>query len=155
MWETKKAHLATWDDKDIESINEEKKEEEAFIYLMTMECENIRVDDSDYIASNDDIDDLYSEIYEYLIKDKKNVNLSKKIIATLEIDINGLQKENKLLKKRIESLDISSKVCQICETLKAKVEDLSKPLEKFTNGKNNLVSTRRIRLWAYCLKKFS
>ena len=41
------------------------------------------------------------------------------------------------MKKEIESLDISN-VCQMCETLKAKVDDLTKSLEKFTNGKNNL-----------------
>ena len=64
--------------------------------------------------------------------------MSKKIIANLEIDINMLQKENDILKKKIESLDIPSKVCQMCETFKAKVDDLTKSLEKFTNGKKNL-----------------
>ena len=42
------------------------------------------------------------------------------------------------MKKKIESLDISLKVCQMCEILKANVDDLTKSQEKFTNRKNNL-----------------
>ena len=82
---------------------------------MAMGAKNIKVNDFNSNASNDDIDDLYSEIYDDLIKTKKNICLSKKIIATLEINIDVLQKEYKLLKKKIESLNISSKVCQICK----------------------------------------
>ena len=70
----------------------------------------------------DNIDGFYSELYDNLIKAKRNISMFKKIIVTLETTINVLQKENESLNKRIESLDISSKVCQMCETLKVKVE---------------------------------
>ena len=106
-----------------------------------MEGENIEVNDFDINTSNDendDVDDLYNELYDDLIKVKKNVRLSKKIITTLKTDVEVLQKENDLLKMKIERLDISSKVCQMCEAFKAKVDDLTKSLEKFTNGKKNL-----------------
>ena len=43
-----------------------------------------------------------------------------------------------MLKKKMESLDISSKVCQMYKSLRIKVDDLTKILEKFTNGKRNL-----------------
>ena len=105
---------------------------------MAMRNENIEVNNCDNDFFDDEIDDLYNDLYDDLIKAKKNVNLSKKIITTLELDIETLQKENHLLKKKFESLDISSKVCQMCETLKAKIDDLTKSLEKFTNDKKNL-----------------
>ena len=101
-------------------------------------------------------------MYDDLIKAKKNVKLSKKIIIGLEVDIDILQKVNDELKKKIESPDISSKVCQICETLKVKVDDLIKSLKKFTNGKKNLdtllgnqrfgFNKKGIRVWTKCLK---
>ena len=69
-----------------------------------------------------------------MIKVKKNVNLSKKITTILEIDIRVLQRDNDLLKKKIESLDISLKVCQMCETFKVKMDDLTKFMEKFINN---------------------
>ena len=39
---------------------------------------------------------------------KRNVSMFKKIISTLETDIDVVQKENELLKDKIENLDISS-----------------------------------------------
>ena len=137
----KKAHLATWGDDDIDSGDEEEKEEEALLCLMAIDGENMEVNDSDLNSSDDennDVDDLYSELYDDLIKAQKNVSLSKKVITTLESNVEELQKENDSLKKKIENLDISSKICQMCEILKAKVDDLTKSLEKFTNGKKNL-----------------
>ena len=57
-------------------------------------------------SNDDDVHDLYNKLYDDLIMAKKNVNLFKKIIANLEIDIDVLQKENDMLKKKIESLNI-------------------------------------------------
>ena len=105
---------------------------------MAMEEEKIEVNDTDNDTSDDDVNNLYNELYDDLIKAKRNVILFKKIIITLEINIEVLQKENDLSKKKIGSLDISLKVCQMCETLKAKGNDLTKSLEKFTNDKKNL-----------------
>ena len=99
-WSVEKAHLATWDDENIDSRNEEENEEEALLCLMVMECENIKVNELDSNALNIDINDLYSELYEDLMKVRKNLSLSKKIIGTLEIDVEVLQKENELLGKK-------------------------------------------------------
>ena len=55
---------------------------------MVIEGENFKVNDFDSnTLDNEDVNDLYNELYDDLIKVKKNVNLSKKIIANLEIDI--------------------------------------------------------------------
>ena len=77
---------------------------------MALENEEIEVNGLNSNAFDDDIDDLYNEHCDDLIKAKRNVFISKKIIASLETNINVLQKENDLLKKKIESLNISSKV---------------------------------------------
>ena len=87
----KKAHLTTWGDEDIESGNEEEKEEETLLCLIALEDKNIEVCDSNLNTLNDNgVDDLYTKLYDDLIKAKKNVSLYKKIIVTLEIDIEAL-----------------------------------------------------------------
>ena len=91
----KKTHLATWGDKDIESRDEKEKEEDAVLCLMAMEDERVDVNDINSNSLNDfddDVDDLYNELYDGPIKTKKNVNFSKRVIANLEIHIDVLQK---------------------------------------------------------------
>ena len=59
---------------------------------MVMEGENIEVNNFNFNTSdNDDVDELYDD----LIKAKKNVSLSKKIITTLEMNIKVFQKKKK------------------------------------------------------------
>ena len=48
------------------------------------------------------------------------------------------KKKNDDLLKEIENLKLSSKVYSMCETLQTKIDDLSKILENFTNGKKAL-----------------
>ena len=58
----KKAHLATWGDKDIKYRDKEENQEEALLCLMAMEGKIIEANDSEYNTSNDeddDVDDLY------------------------------------------------------------------------------------------------
>ena len=45
------------------------------------------------------------------------------------------KKEMRFQKKKFKSPNISTKVCQMCETLKDKIKDLNKSLERFTNDK--------------------
>ena len=62
---------------------------------MAMEKEKVEVNEIDIDCldnETDDVNNLYNELYDDLIKAKRNVNLSKKIITTLEIDIEAIQK---------------------------------------------------------------
>ena len=84
------------------------------------------------------MDDLYSELYDDLTKAKKSENLSKKIISSLENDLEKLRRENNDLLKEVESLKSSSNVCSTYENLRNKIINLNKILENFTSGKKNL-----------------
>ena len=59
----------------------------ALPYLMAIDD---KVTNSNSTQSNDDMDDLYSGLYVYLIKAKKGLNLLKKIITSLENDLKKL-----------------------------------------------------------------
>ena len=83
----KRAHLVAQGNDDKGSKCKEDKDEEALLCLITMDDE---ANDSNFVQSNDELDDLYSELYDDLIKAKKSVNLSKKIIISLEKDIEKL-----------------------------------------------------------------
>ena len=134
----KRAHLAAWGNDEDGSDCEESKDEEALLCLMAVNNEVIDFHSAQSDNDND-IDDLYSELYDDLIKAKKSANLSKKIISSLESNSENLQKENDDLLKEIQSLKSSlPKVCSNCEKLQSKIDDLNKTLEKFTNGKKNL-----------------
>ena len=63
------------------------------------------------------MDGLYSELYDELIKAKKSLNISKKIISSLENDLENLQRENNELLKQVESLKSLSNVCSNYENI--------------------------------------
>ena len=66
------------------------------------------VTNSNSAQSYDDVDDTYSELYDYSIKAKRSLILFKKIIASLENDLEKLQRENNNMLKEIQSLKSSS-----------------------------------------------
>ena len=135
---SKKAHVAAWGNEEDGSDCDEGKDEEALMCLMAMGDEDTEVNNFISDLSDDETDDLYHDLYDDLIKAKKNVSMSKRIISSLELNIETLEKENYLLLKRIKDSENSFKVCEMCKTLKARINDLANSLEKFTNGKKNL-----------------
>ena len=80
----KKTNLTTWGEKDVDSRDEEVKENEAHLCLMTLDNEIDDVYNSNLSCSNndDDIDDLYNKLYGSLVKAKKDLKskIAKKFI---------------------------------------------------------------------------
>ena len=71
----KEANLAIWGEKDINSRDEEEKEDEAHLYLMEFDNKIDEVYNSNLSCSSDnkEIDYLYIELYESLVKVKKDL----------------------------------------------------------------------------------
>ena len=90
------------------------------------------------LSDDDEIDYLYNEVYDSLVKDKKYLknSLTKKL--QLHERIKLLEKENNDLKILVEKLITKNKTCNQYETYKAKVIELTKALHVFTNSKNKL-----------------
>ena len=62
----KKANLVTWDEDEVDSNEEEEKDEEALLCLRTLDNEIIEVFEPNFSCSSDDnndTDDLYHELY--------------------------------------------------------------------------------------------
>ena len=72
----KKENLATWGEEDVDFNEEEKKDEKVLLCLMAFDNDLDEVYDSilSYSSDDDDIEDLYHELYDsLLVKDKKDL----------------------------------------------------------------------------------
>ena len=70
----KKVNLAIWGGEQVD-FGEEEKEEEALLSLMTLKDEENEIYNQTLCSSNDDeIDNLYNELYESLFRAKKELN---------------------------------------------------------------------------------
>ena len=89
-------------------------------------------------SSDDDIDDLYHELYDSLVRvnEELKTNISK--IELILDKIKQSKKENHDLNLFIEQLLSQNRTCVECEILKAKNLELSNALENFINNKNRL-----------------
>ena len=86
-------NLATWGEEDVDFSDEEEKHEEDLFCLMTLDCEFDEIYDLNLSCSSgdDDIDNLYHELYNSLVKTKKD--LKSKIV------------ENELVVDKIKQLE--------------------------------------------------
>ena len=91
-------------------------------------------------CSNDDDekDDLYNNLYDSLVKAKKDLRNTFTKNLLLHESINLLEKENNNLNILVEKLLIESKTCCWYETYKANINELTKALQVFSNSKNKL-----------------
>ena len=108
---------------------------------MALDDEIIKVFDSNPCCSSeddDDIDDLYHELYDSLVRAKKELKL--KIIKneSLVQKIKCLKKENHDLNLLLEQLLSQNTPCVECKILKDKNLELIKSFQNFTNSKNTL-----------------
>ena len=108
---------------------------------MALDEEINEVYDSNSSYSSDDdnnIDDLYQELYESLVRAKKDLN--KKIVENnlLIEKLKSCEKENHDLNLLVEQLLTQNKPCAECKILKDKNYELTKSLQNFTNNRNNL-----------------
>ena len=89
-------------------------------------------------SDDDDIDDLSHQLFDSLIKAKKDLKL--KIVENMSLleKIKSLKKENYDLNLLVEQLLSQSKSCAKCKILKDKNLELTKSLQNFINNKNKL-----------------
>ena len=75
----KKANLATWGEDEVDSDDEEKKDEEALPCLMAFDDEITEVFNSNLSCfsddDDDDVDDFYHKLYDSLVRAKKELKL--------------------------------------------------------------------------------
>ena len=93
----KKTNLATWGEDEVHSDGEEKKDEEALLCLIALDDEMTKAFDSNLSCSSDndgEIDDLYHELYDSLVKAKKDLKLKIVKNESLIEKIKSLEKEN-------------------------------------------------------------
>ena len=110
-----------WGDDEVDSRDEEEKDEEALLCLMTLDKEINEVYDSKSSYSSDsydNIDDLYQELYDSLVRAKKI--LKQKIIENdvLIEKLKSCEKENHDLNLLVKQLLTSNKPCAECKILK-------------------------------------
>ena len=100
------------------------------VFNLNFSCSN---DDDD-----DDIDILYHEIYDSLVKVKKELKLKAIENESLLKKVKCLKNENLNLNVLVEQLFSQNKLCAECKVLKDKNLELIKSLQNFTNSKNKL-----------------
>ena len=86
----------------------------------------------------DDIDDLYHELYDSLARAKKELKSKIVEIDSLVQKVNSLEKENHDLNLLFEQLFTQNKSCAKCKVLKNKNTELTNKLQGFTNNKKRL-----------------
>ena len=69
----KKANLATWGEEDIDSDEEEVKDEEALLCLMAFNDYIDEIELNLSCSSNDELDDLYHEFFNALVRVKNEL----------------------------------------------------------------------------------
>ena len=102
----KKANLVTWGEEDIDPDEEEEKDEEALLYPMAFNDDIDKVESNLSCSSNDDdeVDDLYHELYDALVRVKKELKTKHAEIDLLNEKIKSLEKENHDLNLLVEQL---------------------------------------------------
>ena len=98
-------------------------------------CDEMGSDSED---GDDDLDDLYHELYDSLVRAKKELKLKIVENESLLQKIKCLEKENHDSNLLVEQLLSQNKQCAKCRILKDKNLELIKFLQNFTNNKNTL-----------------
>ncbi|GAV61676.1 hypothetical protein CFOL_v3_05203 [Cephalotus follicularis] len=130
--------VATWDDSDPSSSEEESDEEVANIAFMAIEEE---VED-DVNFSFDELQDAYENLFhEYKNVCLKNKSL-KKNVTSMSKEIENLKNENSYHKNEIDILNVSLKLSNDFEEenkkLKLEIDALKKTFSKFSNSSDKL-----------------
>ena len=147
----KKAMVATWDDREEDSSDEERSQEVSNLALMATGGDDDLNEVSD--PTNDELYDAFKELHNELMKiGKKNVCLKKKIAklknenGSLNVRITCIEVKNKTLhdeialsneKHSISYEHLESHIDDLKnenETLRKKSNELNKIVLKFTNG---------------------
>ncbi|GAV80530.1 hypothetical protein CFOL_v3_23991 [Cephalotus follicularis] len=137
--------IATWDDTDPSSSDEESDEEVANIAFMALEEEE-----------EDEVNFPFDELqyaYENLFNEYKNVGLKnkslKKDAISISKDIETLKNENSNYINEIEILNVSLKLSndfkEENENLKIEIDALKKTLSKFSNSSDKLDNLLRLQ----------
>ena len=137
----KRSNLATWGEDEVNSSNEEEKDEEALLCLMILDQDPSDLFDFNFSTSSndeDDIDDLYHELYDSLVRAKKKLKSKIVEINSLVQKVDSLEKENHNLNLLIEQLLTQNKSFAKCKLLKNKKAKLTNLLQGFTNSKKRL-----------------
>ncbi|GAV83570.1 hypothetical protein CFOL_v3_27016, partial [Cephalotus follicularis] len=132
-----KAMVATWDDSDPSSSEEESDEEVANIAFMAIEEEEDEVN-----FSFDELQDAYENLFhEYKNVCLKNKSLKKNAISMLK-KIENLKNENSYHKNEIDILNVSLKLSNDFEEenkkIKLEIDALKKNFFKFSNSSDKL-----------------
>ncbi|GAV86931.1 hypothetical protein CFOL_v3_30357, partial [Cephalotus follicularis] len=134
----KKAMVATWDDSDPSSFDEESVEEVANIAFMAIEEE----EENEVNFSFDELQDTYENLFhEYKNVYLKNKYLKKDVIS-MSKTIENLKNENSNYINEIEILNVSLKLTNDFkdenENLKLEIDALKKTFSKFSNSSDKL-----------------
>ena len=148
--------VATWDDSDEETRDDDEQQEMTNLALMAVGEESCdELDQVSVLPTYDELHDAFKDLHDELMKiDKKNICLKKKMIElknendSFSVKITCLELENKTLHESIASFENSSTSHEHLESqmndLKNENEMLKKNNElneivlKFTNGQNML-----------------
>ncbi|GAV61281.1 LOW QUALITY PROTEIN: zf-CCHC domain-containing protein/UBN2 domain-containing protein, partial [Cephalotus follicularis] len=134
----KKAMIATWDDSDESSSDEESDGEVANIAFMAIEEE----EENEVQFSFGELQNAYENLfYEYKNVCLKNKSLKKNVIS-MSKEIETLKNENNNYINEIEILNVSLKLSndfkEENEILKLEIDALKKTFSKFSNSSNKL-----------------
>ena len=113
----KKANLATWGEEDANFGEEEENDEEALLYIIALDNEIDEVFNSNLscFSDHDDINDLYHELYDSLVRAKKELKLKTIENESFLEKIKLLEKENHDLTLLVEQLLFQNKSCAECK----------------------------------------
>ncbi|GAV92251.1 hypothetical protein CFOL_v3_35632 [Cephalotus follicularis] len=130
--------VATWDDSDPSSSEEESDEEVANIAFMAIEEE----EEDEVNFSFDELQDAYENLFhEYKNVCLKNKSLKKNAIS-MSKEIENLKNENSYHKNEIDILNVSLKLSNDFEEenkrLKLEIDALKKTFSKFSNSSDKL-----------------
>ncbi|KAH9802698.1 hypothetical protein KPL71_001497 [Citrus sinensis] len=161
----KKAMVATWDDSDEETSDEDEQQEMTNLALMAIGEESCdELDEVSVLPTYDELHDAFNDLHDELMKiGKKNISLKKKMIElknendSFSAKITCLELENKTLHDSIASFENSSTSHEHLEShmndlknenemLRKKSNELNEIVLKFTNGQkmlDNLLNSQK------------
>ena len=114
-----------------------RKKKKALHYLIALNDDISEVYDSSlsYYSDGDEIHDLYNELYDSLVKAKKELRQAKKKKKILlKEQIKMIKVENVLLNVMIKKPLVENNICNKCKIYEAKIKDL----QSFTSSKQKL-----------------
>ena len=131
-----KVNLVTWGDEDIDFGDDEENEKEVLLCLIVNGNNSSEV----YCFNDDDIDDLYNELYDSLIKARIALKLANNKIEMLNEEIRMIRIENDMLSVMTKKQLFESYYYSKCKVLEVEIWNLNKVLQGFAASKNKLTN---------------